>query len=233
MSELFLPFSARKVIDLSHPLASDIPSWDGAIHPYELKETRADTPFGVSFCLQNINMPMGLSTHIDAPLHCFFDGLSIDQIPIGDLIRPFYLMDVSPLIAEETFTLSADEIRLYEKRNGKIPKGSHVIVHTGWSRYWNESVRYRNNLVFPSIGEDAALLFFERRIASLGVDTLSPDAGLSDFPVHRTLLKNGIFIIENVASLPAESIDNALLGIFPLNIQGAAESPCRLLLFVP
>ena len=107
-----------------------------------------------------------------------------------------------------------------------------MIIRTGWDRFWNEPEKYRNNLQFPSIAHEAAILLLERQIVGLGIDTLSPDTPDSGYPVHQTLLSAGIYLIENVANSgqlpPMGSISLAL----PLKIAEATEAPMRFIALI-
>ncbi len=94
-----------------------------------------------------------------------------------------------------------------EHRNGTIPAQSVVIANTGWSARWKQGEPYRNAdakgvMHFPGFSVEAARRLVERKVAGLGIDTLSVDYGpSSDFKVHYTTQPNGIYHIENMANL--------------------------------
>ena len=125
--------------------------------------------------------------------------------------------------------LFREDIRQFEREHGQIGAGAFVIVRTGWEQYWNEPEKYRNNLQFPSISRDAAELLLERKIAGLGIDTLSPDTPGSGYPVHEAILGAGKYIVENVANSselpPLDSFSLAL----PIRTEGGTEAPMRLI----
>ena len=69
----------------------------------------------------------------------------------------------------------------------------------------------------------------------MGVDTASIDAGASeDFIVHKILLSNGIYGIENINSrlveLPARG---TTLFVMPMKIGGGSGAPCRVCALIP
>ena len=107
-----------------------------------------------------------------------------------------------------------------------------MLFYTGWDKFWNNSSQYRNNLQFPSVSEEAALYLNEKSIAGIGIDTLSPDTVNSHFEVHKIMLGNNKFIIENVANLSLVPKMGAKITILPLKIKNATESPLRLIAFV-
>lgn len=204
----------KKYIDLTHSLDENIPSWDGDCgfkHALLSDE---------EFCTHSISMQAGVGTHLDAPAHCIRDGKTIDALTLDNLIAPCSVIDFS----------KGETIDSFEKKYGKIPKGSFVIIRTGWDRYWKDPQKYQNN--FPSISKEVAELLLARDIAGLGVDTLSPDSRDSDFPVHKILLGAGKLIIENVANSDQLPPVGSTLFALPLKIKGGTEAPIRLIAVV-
>ena len=112
---------------------------------------------------------------------------------------------------DRSYRLEVDDILEFEQRHGRIQPGTIVLLQTGWSRYWpdrkqylgSESLEDASGLDFPSYGAEAArLLVEERRVALLGVDTASIDAGRSkDFLVHRIAAAANVGGLENLTGL--------------------------------
>ena len=74
-----------------------------------------------------------------------------------------------------------------------------------------------------------------RRVAGVGVDTASIDAGSSkDFIVHKILLSNGIYGIENInthlGELPPRG---STLFVMPMKIGGGSGAPARVCALIP
>ena len=198
-------------IDLTHTLEHEIPSWDGGCgFKYSLL---SDDEFHV----HSISMKAGVGTHMDAPAHCILGGKTIEAFTLNELIAPCIVIDFS----------KGETVESFEKRYGRIPKGSFVLIRTGWDRYWNNPKKYQNN--FPTVSKETAELLLARDIAGLGVDTLSPDGRESDFPVHKILLGAGKILIENVANLAQLPPIGSTLFVLPLKIKAGTESPVRLI----
>lgn len=66
----------------------------------------------------------------------------------------------------------------------------------------------------------------------IGIDTLSPDAGGKDFPVHRVILGAGKYIVENIANAAAVPPTGAKILIMPVKIKDGTEAPVRLVAVV-
>ena len=217
-----------KIIDLTHPLSSDIPTWDGSCgfehhlqHDYQQSST-------TSFRTHKVRMVEGIGTHIDAPAHCIPGGKTIDELNLNDLLAPCLVIDVSAKV-HERYSVSVADIEEFEEKHGLIKTGSFIIIQTGWERFWGEPEKYRNNLVFPCVSNAAAHFLLKRNIAGLGIDTLSPDRPEEDYPVHAALLGAGKYIVENIANsakLPPVGCYSLAL---PINIKGGTEAPVRLI----
>ena len=215
-------------IDLTHTLHDAIPAWDlscgfrcKTVHDYE------DSKLETKFKVQKLEAPVGIGTHIDGPAHCFLGAMTVDRLPIEECSKPCIVIDVSK-ISNENFLLSTKDIEDFESAYGKIAKDAFVIINTGWSKYWSNPSQYHNNLVFPSVSAEAAECLLEKGISGLGIDTLSPDAGDSDFEVHRIILGANKIIIENIANAHLMPEVSAELLILPLKIKEGTESPIRL-----
>lgn len=118
-------------------------------------------------------------------------------------------------------------ILVYEKKYGKISQNCFVLIYTGWSQYWQQPEKYRNQLQFPSVSLDAAQLLLERKIVGLGIDTLSPDTPMSGYPVHQVILGAGLYLVENVANTHLLPPFGAYSLALPLSIRGGTEAPMR------
>ncbi len=212
----------KSYVDLTHTITENSPAWnlDCGFHK-EMTLDFKDCPDQTKFRIYKFSMPAGMGTHIDVPAHCFRDKRSVEQIPLKDLISPCLVIDVSRE-ADEKYKLSVDVVKRYS-----IEPGTFVIVYTGWDRFWNEPQKYHNHHRFPSVSESAAEYLVEKGISGLGIDTLSPDAGDSGFPVHRIILGAGKYLVENVASAKLMP-ERAHVWCLPLKVKGATEAPVRL-----
>ena len=88
-----------------------------------------------------------------------------------------------------------DDLRRYERRHGRIPRGAVVFMNSGWAAKVNDDAAFKGTARhgtyhFPGFGIDAVEFLLTRRdIQGIGVDTLSLDPGNSTtFAVHNRLL---------------------------------------------
>lgn len=217
-----------KLIDLTHTLQPSIPTWTGTCgfhqsiaHDYKAGESETQ------FRVMTINMHNGIGTHMDAPSHCIPGGKSIHEFNVEELCLPCVVVDVSEKI-HARYRVSVEDIISFEKQYNKIPENSCVLIRTGWEQYWNSPEQYHNNHVFPTVSIEAAELLLERKVAALGIDTLSPDCPEYGFLVHQAFLSQGKILLENVANISNMPRVGGFVLVLPMRIKDGTEAPLRL-----
>ncbi|MES2215620.1 MAG: cyclase family protein [Pseudomonadota bacterium] len=217
-----------KLIDLTHALDDNIPTWDGRCgFNHDLRMDYSDPGGEDKFRVMKVKMHAGIGTHMDAPSHCIPGGKFIDDFDVNSLIMPCVVINVSDK-CHDRYSLSAQNVMDFEDKHGLIAKNSCVMVQTGWSKFWSDPAKYHNNHVFPSISPEAAALFLERGASAIGIDTLSPDRPEDGFKVHQIFLGAGKILIENVANLNSIAPIGGFVMVLPIKIKDGTEAPVRL-----
>lgn len=221
-----------KIIDLTHTLNSEIPSYNGDCgFSISIDTDYTDCSGLDKFRTQRINSRAGMGTHIDAPAHCFANKTTVDNISLENLVADLIVIKVDGVLNED-FSITKEEIEKFENKNGKINPNTFVAFCTGWSKYWNEPKKYRNDLKFPSVSEEVAHMLLEREIVGLGIDTLSADTGADGFPVHRAILGADKYLVENLNMLELLPPIGAKIIIMPMKICGGTEAPARIIALI-
>jgi kynurenine formamidase len=176
-------------------------------------------------------------THMDAPGHFVVGGRLSPEITPQELLVPIVVIDISDRAEHDhDAVVAVDDLRRFERRHGRIPRGALVSMDSGWARKIGDPLEFKGgaafpNYHFPGFGLDAALwLAEERDVTAIGVDTLSLDPGNSStFPVHVNFLKTDRYGLENLANLdkipPRGAV--AYVGLIPWE-QGSG-GPCRVI----
>jgi kynurenine formamidase len=64
-------------------------------------------------------------THVDPPAHFAEDGITMDRIPLKQMILPLVVFDATPLLVKDpNHAFSLDDLRAWEKKHGRVPKGA-------------------------------------------------------------------------------------------------------------
>lgn len=231
-----------KIIDLSYSYDSTTIYWPTEKGFVFEKGPAGITPGGYYYSANRFWTPEHGGTHIDAPVHFAQGKNSVDQIPVDQLVAPGIVVDVTEKCsADRDYRVSAEDLQNWEKKNGKIPDGSIVLLRTGFGTYWPDRVKYMGTaergdsavkkLHFPGLHPDAAKWIVEnRRVKAIGLDTPSIDYGQStSFETHVILYTNNIPAFENVASLDQLPSQGFTVIALPMKIKGGSGGPLRII----
>ncbi len=224
------------VADLTHVLSPDFPVFPG-FEP--MKVTNLVTVKANGYYANRWDVGEHTGTHMDAPAH-FVDREGIwtaEQVPPERLIAPLVVIHIHERAARDPDAwVTVDDLLAWERRYGPIPDGAAVCMHSGWESRVGDVARYRNadaggTMHFPGFSPEAARwLVNERRVAGIGVDTLSLDIGPSkDFAVHLIVLGANIWGLENLANLATVPPAGATLLVGAPKVGRASGGPCRVL----
>ncbi len=233
-------------IDLTHALGADTIFWPTA-EPYVHEQVFAGTTeAGYYYSTYNLALSEHGGTHLDAPVHFAEGRQSADQVPLGRLIGPAAVIDVSAEAgADPDYRVTREDILAWEAGNGPLPQGAIVLVRTGFASRWPDASRYLGTVLkgdegvaalhFPGLSEGAArLLAEERTIAAIGIDTASIDYGQSkDYIAHQVILGRDIPAFENVADLSALPPTGAMVVALPAKVKGGSGAPLRIVARLP
>jgi kynurenine formamidase len=172
-----------KLIDLTHTIVDGLPAYPGDKET-KLINTRQLETDGYSNHRLKIDMHSG--THIDSPMHLTDAKEYICEYPPESFIGEGCIIDVR----------NRRVIKLEKKYKDIIKEGCILLLYTGLYHKFGTEEYFNNH---PVIDMEFAEFMAERKIKILGMDTPSPDK--PPFMAHRLLLKNKIFILENLTNM--------------------------------
>jgi kynurenine formamidase len=224
-----------KVTDLTHTFRAGFPVYTGD-EPTR-RTLKNYTPDG--FYSQEWTFGEHSGTHMDAPGHFVEGARRVDDLPADELLAPAAVIDITRRAASNPDAeVTPDDLRRYERRHGRIPRGAVVFMDSGWAAKVNDDAAFKNadssgTYHFPGFGIEAVhLLLTRRNIRGIGVDTLSLDPGNSTtFAVHNRLLGAERYGIENVANLGALRRRGAWVSVGVVPWEEGSGGPCRLLAY--
>ena len=223
--------STGRVVDLTHAYDGSFPTFDGVPGiEYEWAVSFADA----GYQLHKLTIFEHTATHMDAPLHFSESGLSVDQLPLENLVAPLCVLDITAKATEDAnATVAPEDVEAWVSANGAIPQGACVAMHSGWAAKVGDP-SYRNApdgaMAFPGFSKAATDLLAEMGAGSIGVDTLSLDPGNSpDFAVHFSWLPGGRFGIESLKGLDQLPPAGATVFIGAPTHKGGTGGPARIM----
>jgi kynurenine formamidase len=181
-------------------------------------------------------------THIDAPIHFWKSGQTVDQIPVERLVGPGACIDVSQKCnADRDYQVTVEDFETWEKTINSTLHDRIVLIRTGFARHWPNREKYLGTketgraavakLHFPGLDPSAAeWLITRRQIRMVGIDTASIDHGQTrTFPTHVRLFRDNVPALENVANTDKLPPNNFRVIALPMKIAGGSGAPCRII----
>ena len=223
-----------RVADLTHTFTDGFPVFVVGTGPE--RETIADFPTS-GFYAQRWTFGEHSGTHMDAPGHFVPGGRLSPEITPQELVAPIVVVDITAKAASNPNAMvELEDLRNFERRHGRIPKGAIVAGDSGWAAKVGDPLAFKGgpafpNYNFPGWSEEAALWLVEKRdVTGIGIDTMSLDPGNSlTFPVHVNFLATDRYGLENLAGLgeiPPRGA-TAYVGLIPW--EEGSGGPCRVI----
>jgi kynurenine formamidase len=185
-----------RLIDLSHSVEHGMVTYKGLPAPIvcdflSREDSKRIYAPGTEFHIGKIEMVANTGTYLDAPFHRYADGKDLSELPLESVA------DLDAVVIRAR-TEPGRAIRP-EAFGGRDLRGKAVLVHTGWSRHWRTE-RYFDG--HPYLTGEAAALLRDEGAALVGIDSLNiDDISGGERPVHSTLLRADIPIVEHITNL--------------------------------
>jgi kynurenine formamidase len=262
----------HEVVDLSVPVAEDLPCYWPTHQPYQQKvwnwyETRRDEVMPVyrrngPYATRWLVIDEHTGTHLDAPTHFIppegsglpnagqSGSVSVDKVPLSQLIGPAAVIDVSDLMGtvEEPAVsplVTTEKILAWEAEHGALVSGDVVLLRSGWDKYYQRGAAgaaYVHDVVITGIGQawpapDVAAmeLFVVRGVRCIGIDapSIGPTQGDLPIDVHIAGFSSGAVFVEGLTALDALPARGAWFCFLPIKVEGGTGAPGRAIAWVP
>lgn len=232
---------SKKWVDLTHTFGPNSPHF-AAFDDAEFK-TLFDHDDG--FFAQNFSFSGQYGTHIDAPIHFVRDQRYVHELGLKELILPLIVIDkVEAVEKDPNFTLSVEDVLVFEESNGKIDPHTFVALRTDWSQRWPNKEAFNNqdeegNNQIPGWGIEALkFLFEERQIKAVGHETFDTDSSV-EYQKNGALLgeyyvlEQDTFQVELLANLDQVPAKGAYIANFVPKPENASGFPVRSFAILP
>ena len=190
-----------KIIDITKPLAQNMPSYPG--DPNVLLEEMITHDVGIPVVTSKIQMGSHSGTHIDAPAHIDSRLKTVTEFPLEGVQGEAMVIENQSL--DET----------YSKLNTKINQVAFLIIKSS-----------EKESTLPLINNQLASDLKSSGVCLIGTDRLSVDNDSLSLANHQNLLREDIWIIEN---LDLSKISEGVYGyiIAPLKVSVRDGAPVR------
>jgi kynurenine formamidase len=231
--------AGKQFIDLSHSFGPTTPVWSGfgqadftpAFDPKTRKPyTIKDDGFRTTY----YNMVGQYGTHVDPPAHFTEDGLTMDKIPLKQMILPLIVLDNTPYqTKDDNHAFSVADLKAWEEKHGKVPRGSFVALRTDMYKDWDKNPERFKRAPFPAWSfETIKFLYEQRGVTATGHEAMDTDT--SDKMDSETyILQRGHYQIEVMANLDKVPPRGALIVVTWPKVRDGLGFPARALAILP
>jgi kynurenine formamidase len=230
---------SKQLVDLTHSFSPTTPVWSGfgQATMSAACDPKTHRPFTIEqdgFRTIVYSMVGQYGTHVDPPAHFRSDGLTMDQIPLKDMILPLVVLDITPMLASDpNHELSVADIHAWEKAHGRIPAGAFAALRTDMSKDWESNPPRFKRAPFPAWSLAAIkFLFDERKVTAIGHESLDTDT-TDSMDSETWLLKQNHFQIEAMANLDQVPPTGAVIIVTWPNVENGFGFPARAFAILP
>jgi len=242
MAQKSLVLPPDRIVDLTYAFDANSVYWPTA-EQFKLEtDFEGMTDKGYFYSAYRYSAAEHGGTHLDSPVHFAKGRYTVDQLPLEQLMGPAIVIDVTEKCATNSdYLVSVADFENWEKRNGKIPAGTIVLLRTGFGKFYPDRKKYLGTeergaeavakLHFPGLDPAAARwITTSRSIKAIGLDTASIDYGQSTlFESHRALFEKNVPAFENVANLDQLPPKGFSVIALPMKIKGGSGGPLRII----
>jgi kynurenine formamidase len=229
----------KQFVDLTHSFGPNTPVWSGfgqaVFTPaYDPKTHRTYAIKEDGFRTTYYNMVGQYGTHVDPPAHFAEHGITMDQIPLKQMILPLIVLDDTPYLAKDpNHAFSVADLKSWEKTHGQVPRGSFVALRTDMYKDWDANPERFKRQPFPAWAfETIKFLYEQRGVTATGHEAMDTDT--TDKMVSETyILQHGHYQIEVMANLDKVPPTGALIVVTWPKVRHGLGFPARAFAILP
>jgi kynurenine formamidase len=229
----------KALVDLTHSFSPATPVWSGfgpatmsaacdpkMLRPFTIERDGFRTTF--------YSMVGQYGTHVDPPAHFRSDGLTMDEIPLRQMILPLVIFDITPMLAKDpNHALTIADIKAWEKEHGNVPPGAFAALRTDMSRDWTANPERFKRSPFPAWSLAAIrFLFEERKVTAIGHESLDTDT-TETMASETWILKQNHYQIEAMTNLDKVPPAGAVIIVTWPKVEHGTGFPARAFAILP
>ena len=194
--------------------------------PYTIKDDGFRTTF--------YEMVGQYGTHVDPPAHFAEDGITMDEIPLKQMILPLIVLDNTPYqTKDENHAFSVADLKAWEKKHGRVPRGSFVALRTDMYKDWDKNPERFKRAPFPAWAfETIKFLYEQRGVTATGHEAMDTDT-TDKMDSETWILQHGHYQIEVMANLDKVPPKGALIVVTWPKVRKGLGFPARAFAILP
>src|SRR4051812_7344368 len=236
--------SHARYIDLTHPITPNMPVWKGFGPATFAPAVDPSTGNAYTYAKEGFEATAyqiatdQFGTQLDPPAHWAPEYAGIDELPPTYAVRPLVVISIVGQVRKDPkYALQVSDLRRFERRHGRIPKGSVVMVRSDWSKRWTNDPQKAKALaadpVFPGVSLRALeFLHLRRHILFHGHEPLDTDT-TPTLEGESWLMHHGYTQAEGVTNLAGVPATGCLVDIGYPKFKGGLGGYARYVAICP
>jgi len=231
--------AGKQFVDLTHSFGPTTPVWSGfgqaKFSP--AADPKTHEPYTIAkdgFRATFYEMVGQYGTHVDPPAHFAQDGITMDKIPLKQMILPLIVLDDTPYLAKDAnHAFSVADLMAWEKNNGRVPRGSFVALRTDMYKDWDKEPERFKRAPFPAWAfETIKFLYEQRGVTATGHEAMDTDI-TDKMESESYILQHGHYQIEVMANLDQVPATGALIVVSWPKVRDGLGFPARAFAILP
>jgi len=230
---------SKQYVDLTHSFGPSSPVWGGfgqatisaaadpkTHRPYMLEQD--------GFRASVYTLVGQYGTHVDPPAHFSANGITMDKIPLKQMILPLVVFDLTPLLKSDPHhALSVADIGAWEKVHGPVPAGAFAALRTDLYKNFESNPDAFKRTPFPAWSLEAIRFLYEqRKITANGHESLDTDT-TEKMESETWILQHNHFQIEVMANLDKVPATGAVIVVTWPKVENGLGFPARAFAILP
>jgi kynurenine formamidase len=239
LDRAFRTIAGKRFIDLTHSFGPDTPVWSGFGQAKMTPATDPKThePYTIpkdGFRATFYEMVGQYGTHVDPPAHFAEDGVTMDKIPVKQMMLPLVVLDDTRFLAKDpNHAFSVADLMGWEKAHGRVAKGAFVALRTDMYKDWDTNPERFKRSEFPAWSLETVKFLIEKRgVAAIGHESMDTDT-TEKMESETYVLQHGHFQIEVMANLDQVPAKGAVIVVTWPKVKDGLGFPARAFAILP
>ena len=217
LEQAYRVIAGKKFVDLTHAFGPQTPVWSGfgqaKFSP--AADPKTHEPYTVAkdgFRATYYEMVGQYGTHVDPPAHFAENGVTMDEIPLKQMILRLVVLDDTPYLAKDpNHAFSIDDLKQWERAHGRVPAGAFAALRTNMYKDWDSNPEHFKRSPFPAWDFATIKYLYEQRsVTATGHESMDTDT-TDKMDSETYILQHGHFQIEVMANLDQVPAKGALI----------------------
>jgi kynurenine formamidase len=239
LDRVYRILTTKKFVDLTHSFSPDTPVWSGfgQARMSSAADPKTHEPYTIpkdGFRTTFYEMVGQYGTHVDPPAHFAENGITMDKIPLKQMILPLVVLDDTRFLARDpNHAFSVADLLAWEKIHGRVPKGAFAALRTDMYKDWDVNPEHFKRGEFPAWSPETVRFLIEKRgVTAIGHESMDTDT-TEKMESETYILQHGHFQIEVMANLDKVPARGALIVVTWPKVKDGLGFPARAFAILP